>query len=156
MADEPNLSSNPLQGCLAQVVALLAAGYQCGDAALLALQGGGHTRASKTHSIGPLRCFDSSVPRWARIAMEKSTGTQTNDLGAGPTVPNDTDFASTNSRQKEPSHIQAHAPLLDSEFTVHQISSVSADPTGPLNKEAWELSGEVPMSCMIAGTPLIP
>lgn len=83
---------------LPQVVALLAAGYQCSSNLLLALD------SASQQDSGPLLCFDSSVSTWARLALERKNSSA------------------------QPVGSQLKSSRLDSAeaFKVQQVSSVPA------------------------------
>ena len=64
-------SQSMLHGLLPQVVALLAAGYQCSSNLMLALDPTRQAEQPGEGNVGSLFCFDPSVSAWARVAAER-------------------------------------------------------------------------------------
>jgi hypothetical protein len=62
-----------IHDAIPQVVALLAAGYQCSSKLILALDRSRQAEDTQLWDLGPLLCFHSSVSSWARVAMERTS-----------------------------------------------------------------------------------
>ena len=120
-------SQSMLHGLLPQVVALLAAGYQCSSNLMLALDPTRQAEQPGEGNVGSLFCFDPSVSAWARVAAERhNTSVSRQHTNSSPwEIDNEVDYGH-HGRQGGALGAPGSSTTSDTAFTLKQVTSVPA------------------------------